>query len=523
MTDPFAVAADLARVIFLFRDRPEAREDQKAAFRLLVSILGSDGLVLTLGKDHLVLNNTAIPPELPGAQELQAHLSGHGIGEIRLPAGLMTSTLLSCLRTLAVPVGNYSNLTQLVAYLDEAGAGSVQVLPPPSASLSGIIHTVEPHPLPATPTSTSPPAPDQRKRDIQDGTLQALGPGAVSEAKVGMMHFVTMEMKAVHGVDELVHGLEHASLGEKTQDFLDELIIAGEIAAQKKDWLELLKAATGILQLEAKGGEMAEHRAFAIALRRMLPRSTVEPMAKLAFNAATKVEATAVLRRLGADATEALLSLLASAPTPGERRAYFNALSQMTAGSDILVRMLTHDEWFVVRNVAELCGEMKLEAAVPQLAKRITHDDERVRRAVAAALGHIGTPGTIEPLRQALRDTSPVVRMQAATVIDGRKGKGLAMTLAVALEEEQKPDVQREMLLALGRIASPDALQALMKAAEPGGKLFKRKPTAFRLAAVEGLHLAGPSASNALKNLLDDGDTEVREAAQKALATLWDG
>ncbi|MGH7703946.1 MAG: hypothetical protein ACREMO_12695, partial [Gemmatimonadales bacterium] len=175
MTDPFAVAADLARVIFLFRDRPEAREDQKAAFRLLVSILGTDGLVVTLGKDHLVLNNTAIPPDLPGARELQAHLSGHGIGEIRLPAGLMTSGLLACLRALAAPVGTYANLTRLLAQLDALGAGSVQVLPPPSASLSGIIHKPEPHPLPATPASSSPAAPDQRKRDIQDGTLQALG------------------------------------------------------------------------------------------------------------------------------------------------------------------------------------------------------------------------------------------------------------------------------------------------------------------------------------------------------------
>jgi HEAT repeat protein len=93
--------------------------------------------------------------------------------------------------------------------------------------------------------------------------------------------------------------------------------------------------------------------------------------------------------------------------------------------------------------------------------------------------------------------------------------------LAVAAEQETKPDVQREMYLALGRIGSHDAIQALSRAAEPGGKLFHRKPLQVRLAAIEGLHAAGPSGVNALKALLEDGEREVREAAEKAMQTLW--
>jgi HEAT repeat protein len=96
------------------------------------------------------------------------------------------------------------------------------------------------------------------------------------------------------------------------------------------------------------------------------------------------------------------------------------------------------------------------------------------------------------------------------------------MTLAVAAEEETKPDVQKEMYLALGRIASSDAIQSLRKAAEPGGRLFRRKPLAVRLAAVAGLHAAGPSAANALKDLLTDDDREVREAVERSLSTLWE-
>ena len=200
-------------------------------------------------------------------------------------------------------------------------------------------------------------------------------------------------------------------------------------------------------------------------------------------------DALPVLQRMGADATEALLGLLVSADRIDDRRAYFGALRQMTEGTALLANMLTHDEWFVVRNVADLCGELRVESAVARLARHVTHPDERVRRSVALALARIGTPGTVEPLRQALRDESPTVRMQLLQALDGKRNRALAMSIAVALDHENHPDVQREMLLALGRIGSPESVQVLMRAAEPGGRVFNRKPVPGRRAAVEGLDL----------------------------------
>ena len=197
-------------------------------------------------------------------------------------------------------------------------------------------------------------------------------------------------------------------------------------------------------------------------------------------------------------------------------------MKEMTEGGELLVHMLSHDQWFVVRNVADLTAEMRLESAVPALAKQSSHSDERARRAVAGALAVIGGAGAVEPLRRLLRDASPGVRMEAAKGLDGRRNRGLAMSLAVAADEESKQDIQKEMYAALGRIGSAEAIQALRKAAEPGGKLFHRKPTAIRLAAVAGLHAAGPSAANVLKEMLRDDDREVREAVEKALTTLWE-
>ncbi|MDH5283291.1 MAG: hypothetical protein OEW80_05360, partial [Gemmatimonadota bacterium] len=122
----------------------------------------------------------------------------------------------------------------------------------------------------------------------------------------------------------------------------------------------------------------------------------------------------------------------------------------------------------------------------------------------------------------AFQDSAAGVRLEAARNLDGRRNRGLVLTLAVIADSEKVADVQAEMFLALGRLATGEALAALRKAAEPGGRLLRRKPASVRLAAVAGLHAAGPTAANYLKELLDDPEEGVRAAVQKALQTLWE-
>ena len=226
---------------------------------------------------------------------------------------------------------------------------------------------------------------------------------------------------------------------------------------------------------------------------------------------------------MGADGTEVLLHALVNAEDMGERRAYFNAMKEMTEGGELLIHMLSHDQWFVVRNVADLCGGD--EAGERRACARQADAPTPTNGRAAPSQGRWPLSGAAAPWNRCdalLRDPAPGVRLEAAKGLDGRKNRGLAMSLAVAADEESKLDVQKEMYSALGRIGSAEAIQALRKAAEPGGKLFHRKPTAVRLAAVAGLHAAGPSAANVLKELLRDDDREVREAVEKALTTLWE-
>jgi HEAT repeat protein len=78
--------------------------------------------------------------------------------------------------------------------------------------------------------------------------------------------------------------------------------------------------------------------------------------------------------------------------------------------------------------------------------------------------------------------------------------------------------VQAVILAALGHQATEEAVTRLVKAAEPDGRLFKRKPTALRVSAVQALAEANtPSAIAALKKFLQDKERDVRDIAARAL------
>jgi HEAT repeat protein len=522
MTTPTTILSDLASVVLLFRDHPERRDEQKAAFKRFAGAYPDQDNTLRLTSLGFRWNGADVPAATGELSALHSQLGGHGVGEIRIPVGLMTSTLLSLVRTLAAPAGTYGSLDHLVARLDAAGVGIVQVLPPPAGEGAAELPITLLEPIsPATINPVAPVPPRGAKPD-EDRHIDILGPDAMNEAGIGMMHFASLQPHSIDATANIVGEIASAQTSNQRTEALNALVAAGENAAHHAEWKEVLRAAFGLIELERSEEVGSPSRSYGIALRRLLPRSSLERIGWLTAHGNMKAEATAVMRRMGADGTEVLLNLLVNSEEMLERRAYFSALKEMSEGGPLLVHMLSHDQWFVVRNVAELCGELREEKAVPALSRLMAHHDERVRRAVAGALAKIGGTAAVEPLRRAFHDPSAAVRLQAAQDLDARKNRTVAMSLAVAATEESKHDVQREMYLALGRIGSNDALQALRKGAQPGGKFFKRKPTATRLAAIEGLHAAGPSGASVLKELMEDEEPEVREAVQRALTTLWE-
>ncbi|HUC41958.1 MAG TPA: HEAT repeat domain-containing protein, partial [Gemmatimonadales bacterium] len=372
-----------------------------------------------------------------------------------------------------------------------------------------------PSPPPPPAGSTPPGSPQQSAGEAPPSDV----PDIVRETTSDNVEF-SPAAAATRSTASLIAQLEEKPDGPHVSEMLAVLGRQLETAMKAKRTTQALIILAGIIRAEQQVNDATRRRLYSIALKRMYSKALLEAIAEVANHPTDREDALLVLRRAGEDGVEVLLDLLVAAPTIEERRGIFMALTGMKEGTDQLVHMLGHHQWFVVRNVAELAGELALNEAVPALAQQLDHEDERVRKAVALALAKIGSTAAAEPLRRALRDKSPEVRMQAAIGV-GPKSSALAMPLVAAMEEEEDEGVERELILALGRIGSPSAVQALIKFAQPGGRLFGRKPAGLRAAAVEALRVAAtPAAIGTLEGLTDDGDKQVRAAAQSALADL---
>ncbi|MEJ2238876.1 MAG: hypothetical protein P8X82_11315, partial [Gemmatimonadales bacterium] len=90
-----------------------------------------------------------------------------------------------------------------------------------------------------------------------------------------------------------------------------------------------------------------------------------------------------------------------------------------------------------------------------------------------------------------------------------------------AHQDSTRPEDRRDCYLALGRIGTPEALRALVTAAEPGGRVVGRKSTERRVAAIDGLrHADDRRVLVKLKQLTTDREKGVRAAAELALAEV---
>ena len=564
------IATRLARCVELFRD-PGAKEAQKAEFRALLGLLRDSPVTLTFAAGRIELNG--VPCETQALVRLIQRLDLHDIAAIALPQNPPPAQVFELLRALADQPG----LEDVATRLGASGAGvdgirvtqagdpappaaprappdgigpAEPVVPSPDAArraaptlgtegilrgeamqdirsvhLSGVpLVTHDPSPPPAAralpgakaaesdpPARPAPPAPPGPR--APPAPLAPPPPPASAAAP--------LPGPSPGGADDPLSELERDPAAVNVGDVLAALIQQVETALKRNRLEEVLRLVAAVTRVEQRvSEESGARRQYAIALRRIYTKPVVEALARLVSVPRHRTAATLVLQRAGSDAVEVLLDMLVAAPAVSERRAVFDALTQMTQGTEQVVHMLDHHEWFVVRNVAELVGELGMEDAVPALSRRLGHADERVRKAVALALAKIGSRNTAEPLRRALRDESQEVRMQVALGI-GRKSSALAMPLVVAMDEEEDEAVQRELMLALGRIGSPDAVQALIKFVQPAGRIFGRKPAGFRVAAVEALRLAAtPAAVGTLQGLAEDGDRQVRNAARAALEEL---
>ena len=313
--------------------------------------------------------------------------------------------------------------------------------------------------------------------------------------------------------------LDRAGGSPDVQRIVDDLVAAAEQGARDGNLEMLADAAIGLFARQGQPLGDDRPRICAAALQRLLTPSFLRLLPRAAARSRPRADTIqSVLHHAGADGAAAVIAQVTLAATLADRRLCFEMLLKLPAAIPVLAKMLGAAQWHVARNAADLLGELHAAEAHGVLSMALQHADERVRRAAAHALAKLGTQPAVQSLRGALIDPSARVRVQVAAGLANRKGAKSATTLTRALDDEADVEVQLAILSALGRVATPDAVNRLIKAAEPDGRLFKKKPVAFRVAAVHALgEVRTPAARTVLQSLANDKEREVREAVLRVV------
>ena len=544
MEHPVAFATQFARLVRLVEEKADVAA-QKAALRNCLAPSRHGDSTLAVVGDDLVAGGAAVARE-DDIDLLRARISARGIASIVVEAGAAPGDMLTAARWLANTRGNDQGAGSMLTGMrtvhvvpivaPDAGDPSPTDTEPskdgettPSRRRSGLTLPAESRPAPRRKSgifsseTTGPrrktgsvPIPPERAATGRSGSFPSFdGP----RRKSGTVTAIDFDPLPRNRATELLEMLDRAGGSPDMQRIVDDLVIAAEQAARDGDLDVVADAAIGLSTRRAQPRGDERPRLCAAAVTRLFTPSFLRLLPRAAGRSRPRADAIqAVLHETGDDGAAAVIAEVTLAPTLADRRRCFEMLLKLPSAVGVLGRMLGASQWHVARNAADLLGELHATEAHGALSTALQHADERVRRAAAHALAKLGTQPAVQSLRTALVDPSARVRVQVAAGLANRKGIKSATTLTRALDEESDVEVQLAILSALGRLGTPDAVNRLIKAAEPDGRLFKKKPVAFRVAAVHALgEIRSTAARSVLQSLANDKEREVREAVLRVV------
>jgi hypothetical protein len=142
---------------------------------------------------------------------------------------------------------------------------------------------------------------------------------------------------------------------------------------------------------------------------------------------------------------------------------------------------------------------------LPELRGLLASDQEGERAGAVQLIGLLGAPSDAAAVQARTRDTSALVRGQAALAL-GRLGSGRNLPAMLAILEDRIPAVRQAAAAALGYLGDPRALDALLERAE-------RDEFEVARAAAQSAARIDPAAAAARAAATDGGSDHLLEAA----------
>lgn len=512
MDDETRFAVLFGRLLQVIRDHPDAPYETEAALGGLADVAARRSFSVRLADGQVHVEGRPILPDTPFLELLVRQFAAHGLAGLVVPFGAPAMDILYAAWAMALDPGRYPPGSNAGRRLRELQVHSVTFVSSQSGKLADERRAV------AVGDAVAQFGSFLAERDGVDRgrTVAGARDGTAFEYIVSQPRESLGRMSSLVA---MVEQLRESSASPKLMGGLDAFQRALEKALDQGQLPTVVDAVVALLRVEAEAESEDAQRAFGIARRRALTSDLLRRLVPLLLDELYAADVLAIMRRAGAEGTRVMVHHLVHAPTFAERKAYLTALREIEEGSEVIAGLLGHAEWYVVRNAADLVGELRIVEAVPLLGRVAEHEDDRVRLSVGLALARIGTPDAARFLRTSLRDPVREVRLAVARELRGKGLGGITMVLLNAADAEEDPEIVAEYYRALGRIGTPDAVQALVGVAQPGQGLFSgnKTPSRRRVAATQGLALAGTDAARAaLEELARDRDRDVRAAAGAA-------
>jgi len=257
--------------------------------------------------------------------------------------------------------------------------------------------------------------------------------------------------------------------------------------------------------------------------------SEAEPLAQLLQSldeAAAHPSAEELGELFGELKAEALPTLLGWMPKLNNERVKVvldGAIGRLAAAhAERLVDAIGGADPLIALEAVKLAGRLKLAAAVPALSAALGNQETAVRAAAVQALSDLGVPGALQGLEKALDDPDREVRLATVRILMTKKHKGALpkVTAAIQGKSVRVADLTEKMAFfeAYGSMVGESGVASLEAMLNSGGFLKRREDPELRACAALALGRIGtPSARQALEKASGAKDALVRNAVSRAL------
>jgi HEAT repeat protein len=428
---------------------------------------------------------------IPDDLTLKGRLLARQVEVVRVAAGAEPHELLALARALSHDLTPIPSSPHIEVEMVQ------RIAPPPSPPSGGVRQGVD---------SAAPPRRATERRSWDE------------RRRPGRAHHRGIERR--QGTDQRAAGERRLELVRNQQAEIARLHAVLERSTRALAWEAALAAALALVRLAPKLPS-ADRRRFGIRLRGAVPRPAIGAIVDLAErNSDLRAGAAELLRWIGLDAAELVLTRLLDGDSAGLREFHYDVLGGMPGVYPLATPLLTSPYSHEIRHGAALLGRLGRAGGVGELVPLLAHPEQSVRAAAVHAIGRIHEGAAAEPLRQALRHRDSHTRAAAAEAIAVWRGGALALLLVGALDSERDRGAWQALVTALGSIGTVESCAALAGVAATRRSLLRRSgyTTGQRLAAVTALGLADSrTARLTLERLARGEEAVIRYAADRVL------